>query len=134
MPIATTPAGASPAPIAHDPGAGLHRLHCEVRSVSRPVPGAENHVFVCDAVIRVAEGEDTTSFRARLSVHHPRGWMGVITAFDYECGDEDLPTFQERAAWACRRVLDEFPADAIVSVFLLGTGDTRLSEGSAGHS
>ncbi len=61
-------------------------------------------------------------FHEELTVHHPRGWMGVAAAFDFQLDSREYPTFDERAAKARLMTLDEFPDDELISVFLLGTG------------
>jgi hypothetical protein len=65
---------------------------------------------------------------ARLTVHHPRGWMGVAAGFEYDVDATEYPTFDERAEYVHRQVLAEFPSDEIISVFLLGTGESCFPE------
>ena len=101
----------------------IRKLRVDVESTSKPVHDEEHGVYKCDAEIRVVEGESRQVARARLSVHHPRGWMGVSAGFSYDLDAREFPTFAARAEEACLRVLKEFPSDEIISVFLLGSGD-----------
>ncbi|MCB2224720.1 MAG: hypothetical protein KQH83_11185 [Actinobacteria bacterium] len=97
-------------------------LYVDVRSVSKPVRLEGRDRYRCEAEIRVTEGGREKVTRARLTVCHPRGWMGVFAGFVYELDTRRYPTFERRAEWARQRVLDEFPDDRLISVFLLGTG------------
>ena len=101
----------------------IRRLRVDVESTSKPAHDEELSAYRCDAEIRVVEGESRHVTKARLAVHHPRGWMGVAAGFSYELDEREFPTFAARAEEACLRVLKEFPSDEIISVFLLGTGD-----------
>ena len=83
------------------------------------IEGASGHV-----VKTTGDGVLAAFSRAQLTVHHPRGWMGVAAGFDYDIDPQEYPTFQERAECARRLALEEFPADELISVFLLGSGDT----------
>ena len=105
------------------PRSKVRKLRVDVESTSKPVHDEEHGVYKCDAEIRVAEGERSHVTKAHLSVHHPRGWMGVSAGFSYQLDEGEFPTFAARAEEACLRVLQEFPSDEIISVFLLGTGD-----------
>ena len=78
-----------------------------------------------DVAVRVCEEGRVVLFRDRIEVHHPRGWMGVAARFLYEIDARDHPTFEDRAEHAHRLALSRFPADRMISVVLLGTGDTR---------
>lgn len=102
------------------------RVRVDVESTSKPEPGPERDTYRCDADIRISEGGEHQVCRARLTVHHPRGWMGVSTGFTYEVDSREFPTFASRAEFVCLEVMKEFPSDEIVSVFLLGTGDLEF--------
>ena len=105
------------------PPSTTRKLRVDVESTSKPVHDEEHGVYKCDAEIRVVEGESRQVTKARLSVHHPRGWMGVSAGFSYDLDEREFPTFAARAEEGCLRVLKEFPSDEIISVFLLGSGD-----------
>ena len=100
----------------------IRRLRVDVQSTSKPAREEDQSVYRCDAEISVAEGDSRQVSKARLTVHHPRGWMGVSAGFSYDLDEREFPTFAARAEEACLRVLKEFPSDEIISVFLLGTG------------
>ena len=102
------------------------RLRVDVESTSKPERGEEPNTYRCLATIRVAEGEEHHECSARLTVHHPRGWMGVEAGFYFEVDDRELPTFAARAEYACLQAVKEFPSDQIISVFLLGTGEAEF--------
>ena len=106
------------------PMGSMRRLRVDVESTSKPEH--QDDVYKCDAEIRIVEGESRQVTKARLSVHHPRGWMGVSAGFTYDLDAREFPTFAARAEEACLRVMKEFPSDEIISVFLLGTGDTEF--------
>lgn len=112
-------------PLEHEP-APLHRLRVEVTSTSKPEPGPERHTFRCKAEIRVTEGNQALASKALLTVHHPRGWMGVSTEFRYQVDGQRFPTFESRAEHVTLATLKEFPSDDIISVFLLGTGEPEF--------
>jgi hypothetical protein len=95
---------------------------------SKPLPGPERHTYLCDADLRITEGDEVKVCAARLTVHHPRGWMGVAAGFEYDVDATEYPTFDERAEYVHRQVLAEFPSDEIISVFLLGTGESCFPE------
>jgi hypothetical protein len=101
----------------------IRRLRVDVESTSKPVHDEEHGVYRCDAEIRIIEGTSRQVTRARLTVHHPRGWMGVSAGFSYDLDEREYPTFAARAEEACLRVVEEFPSDEIISVFMLGTGE-----------
>ena len=103
------------------------RLRVDVESTSKPERGEEAHTYKCLAVIRVREGEKHQECSARLTVHHPRGWMGVEAGFVFEVDDREFPTFAARAEYACLQAVKEFPSDEIISVFLLGTGEPEFN-------
>lgn len=107
----------------------IRRLRVDVASTSKPERGEAPDTFKCLATIRVAEGEEHHECPARLTVHHPRGWMGVDAGFHFEVDDREFPTFAARAEYACLQVLKEFPSDEIISVFLLGTGEPEYFTG-----
>ena len=106
------------------PPGTIRKLRVDVESTSKPVHDEKQGVYKCDAEIRIVEAENRQVTRARLSVHHPRGWMGVSAGFTYALDEREFPTFAGRAEEACLRVIREFPSDEIISVFLLGTGDS----------
>ncbi len=64
-------------------------------------------------------------FHDRIEIHHPRGWMGVAARFLYELDSRKYPSFGARAERARELALTRFPADKIISVALLGTGEAR---------
>jgi hypothetical protein len=105
----------------------IRRVRVEVESTSKPEPGPERMTFKCDADIRISEGGEHQVCKARLTVHHPRGWMGVSAEFAYEVDCRQYPTFAARAEYACLQAVKEFPSDEIISVFLLGTGEIEFS-------
>ncbi len=105
----------------------LRRVRVDVESTSKPEPGPERNTFKCFADIRISEGEEHQVCKARLTVHHPRGWMGVSAGFTYEVDGREFPTFAARAEQACLEVIKEFPSDEIISVFLLGTGESAFN-------
>ena len=104
----------------------IRRLRVDVESTSKPDRGEEPNTFKCLATIRVVEGEEHHQCSARLTVHHPRGWMGVEAGFLFEVDDREFPTFDARAEYACLQAVKEFPSDEIISVFLLGTGEPEF--------
>lgn len=104
----------------------IRRLRVDVASTSKPERGEDPDTFRCLATIRVMEGEERHQCSAKLTVHHPRGWMGVEAGFLFEVDDRELPTFAARAEYACLQVVKEFPSDEIISVFLLGTGEPEF--------
>lgn len=104
----------------------VRRLRVEVESTAKPEPGPEHDTYRCDAEIRVTEGSQRTVCPARLTVHHPRAWMGVEARFVYDLDSREFPTFAARAEQACLKVVREFPSDEIISVFLLGTGEAEF--------
>lgn len=104
----------------------VRRLRVDVESVAKPERGEEPNTFKCLATIRVVEGEERHECPARLTVHHPRGWMGVEAGFHFEVDDREFPTFEARAEHACLQVVKEFPSNEIISVFLLGTGEPEF--------
>ena len=104
----------------------VRRLYVDVESTAKPEPGAEPDTYRCEAAIRVSEGEQRTTCPARLTVHHPRAWMGVEARFFYDLDSREFPTFAARAEQACLQVVQEFPSDEIISVFLLGTGEAEF--------
>jgi hypothetical protein len=53
--------------------------------------------------------------------------MGVEARFFYDLDSREFPTFEARAEQACLQVLQEFPSDEIISVFLLGTGEVEFT-------
>lgn len=101
----------------------VRRLRVEVESTAKPEPAPQRSMYRCDADIRVSEGSQHTVCPARLTVHHPRAWMGVEARFVYDLDSREFPTFEARAEQACLQVVQEFPSDEIISVFLLGTGE-----------
>lgn len=64
-------------------------------------------------------------FHDRIEIHHPRGWMGAAARFLYELDSRTYPSFEARVERAHELALTRFPADKIISVALLGTGETR---------
>jgi hypothetical protein len=104
----------------------VRRLRVEVESTAKPEAGPEHNMYRCDASIRVSEGDQSTTCAARLTVHHPRAWMGVEARFFYDLDSREFPTFEARAEQACLQVVREFPSDEIISVFLLGTGEVEF--------
>lgn len=104
----------------------LVRLRVEVESTAKPERGPERNTYKCEAAIRVSEGNQSSVCPARLTVHHPRAWMGVEARFYYDLDSREFPTFEARAEQACLQVLQEFPSDEITSVFLLGTGEVEF--------
>ena len=104
----------------------VRRLRVEVESTAKPEPGPEHDIYRCEAAIRVSEGGHRTACPARLTVHHPRAWMGVEARFIYDLDSREFPTFEARAEQACLQVVHEFPSDEIISVFLLGTGEAEF--------
>jgi hypothetical protein len=109
-----------------EPANTLRRVRVEVMSTSKPELGPEKNTYRCDAVIRVTEGTFRHETHARLTVHHPRGWMGVSTEFRYEIDSQLFPTFESRAEQATLATIKEFPTDEVISVFLLGTGEPEF--------
>lgn len=107
----------------YETASDIRRLRVDVESTSKPEPGSDRHTYKCLADIRVSEGEQHQVCKARLTVHHPRGWMGVSAGFTYEVDGREFPTFAARAEHACLQVMKEFPSDEIISVLLLGSGD-----------
>ena len=112
-------------PLSDEAAAQVRRLRVDVESTSKPEPGPDRHTYKCLADIRVSEGEEHQVCKARLTVHHPRGWMGVSAGFTFEVDGREFPTFAARAEHACLQVMKEFPSDEIISVFLLGSGDAN---------
>ena len=110
----------------HASPTAIRRLRVEVESTAKPEPGPDRNTYRCEAAIRVREESRTTVCPARLTVHHPRAWMGVEARFYYDLDSREYPTFEARAEQACLRVLEEFPANEIVSVLLLGTGEVEF--------
>ncbi len=108
-------------------GPQIRRIRVDVESTSKPEPGPERNTFRCLADIRISEEEEHHVCKARLTVHHPRGWMGVSAGFTYEVDGREFPTFAARAEQACLEVIKEFPSDEIISVFLLGTGESEFN-------
>jgi hypothetical protein len=104
----------------------IRRLRVDVESTSKPERGEEPDIYRCLATIRVVEGNERHECSARLTVHHPRGWMGVEAGFYFEVDDREFLTFASRAEHACLQVVKEFPSDEIISVFLLGTGEPEF--------
>jgi hypothetical protein len=104
----------------------VRRLQVEVQSTAKPEPAPERNTYRCVAAIRVSEGSRNMTCPARLTVHHPRAWMGVEARFHYELDSREFPTFEARAEQACLQVVEEFPSDEIISVFLLGTGEVEF--------
>jgi hypothetical protein len=98
-------------------------LHAEVATTSKPRPGSRQHTCLCDADLHITEGDHTEVFHEALTIHHPRGWMGVSAAFDYDLDSRDHPSFEDRVSHVRSLVLAEFPEDELISVFLLGTGE-----------
>lgn len=105
------------------PDQWVKRVRVDVESIAKPEPESDRKTYRCDAEIRVSEGDHHQTCDAKLTVHHPRGWMGVEAGFIYELDVREFPTFEARAEAACLRVVSEFPADQIISVFLLGTNE-----------
>jgi hypothetical protein len=97
-------------------------VYVDVRSTSKPQQGDDRDLYINDVEITITEGDQTKVCPARLTVCHPRGWMGVFAGFIYEIDTRRYPTFEARAECARRRALDEFPEDELISVLLLGTG------------
>lgn len=106
----------------------IRRVRVEVTSTSKPEPGPEKNTYRCDAAIRVSESGFRQVTHARLTVHHPRGWMGVSTEFRYDIDSREFPTFESRAEHATLATIEEFPTDEIISVFLLGTGEPEFDQ------
>ena len=104
----------------------VRRLRVEVESTAKPEPGPDRNTYRCDADIRVTEGSQRKVCPARLTVKHPRAWMGVEARFSYDLDSREFPTFEARAEQACLQVVREFPSDQIISVFLLATGETEF--------
>ncbi|NNC90994.1 MAG: hypothetical protein HKN80_00740 [Acidimicrobiia bacterium] len=110
-----------------DAATWVRRLRVEVESTAKPEAGPEPNTYRCDAAIRVTEEGQRTTCPARLTVHHPRAWMGVEARFVYDLDSREFPTFAARAEQACLQVIQEFPSDEIISVFLLGTGEAEFT-------
>ncbi len=106
----------------------VHHMRAEVESTNRPTPGPESHTFTCDVVVRVFEGTEEARYHEAVTIHHPRGWMGVAAGFEYDLDDRLFPTFADRAEQVRTLVLREFPTEELISVFLLGTGETQFAE------
>ena len=104
----------------------LHSVKVDIDSKTRPEAVSQHRLFVSDVVIRVFEGEESLTFYDRIEIHHPRGWMGAAARFLYEVDDRRFPTFDERAAHARRRARAEFPPDKMISVVLLGSGESTI--------
>ena len=107
-------------------GGDTRRLRVDVESTSKPERTEERNTFKCLATIRIAEGEEHCECPARLTVHHPRGWMGVAAGFRYEVDSREFLTFAARAEHVCLQVLKEFPSDDMISVCLLGTAEAEF--------
>ena len=105
----------------------LRSVKVDVDSTSRPEPVSHHRLFVSDVVIRVSEDDRVSLFHDRIEIHHPRGWMGVAARFLYELDSRAYPSFEGRAERAHELALTRFPADRIISVALLGTGETRYT-------
>ncbi len=99
-----------------------HHVYVDVSTTSHPVPGAGKNTYECEADVRVTDGPDGRLYKTHLTIHHPRGWMGVEAGFVYLLDDVDFPTFGERADEAYRRSVAACSTDRLISVFLLGTG------------
>lgn len=98
------------------------RLQVDIMSTSKPEPGPGPHTYRCDADVVVSEPGYRQVCRARITVHHPSGWMGVAAGFEYDLDHRVYPTFESRAEQACLWALEAFRSDEIISVLLLGTG------------
>jgi hypothetical protein len=79
-------------------------------------------MFECDVDIRVSDGRDEKLYQTRLTIHHPRGWMGIEAGFAYNIDPREYPTFDERADIAYGRAVAALATDQLVSVAMLGTG------------
>lgn len=53
--------------------------------------------------------------------------MGAAARFLYELDARHFSTFDERAAYAHSRALAEFPPDKMISVVLLGSGESTFN-------
>ncbi|MDH3306527.1 MAG: hypothetical protein OEO77_03260 [Acidimicrobiia bacterium] len=104
------------------PSDEVRHVFVEVKSTTHPVPGKERHTFVCDAEVRVSDGPDEVRYTTELTIHHPRGWMGVDGGFAYNIDTTKYPTFEQRAEYACNRAIAACASDQLISVALLGTG------------
>ncbi len=102
-------------------------MKVDVDSISRPEPVSHHRLFVSDVVIRVFEDDQSKLFQDRIEIHHPRGWMGAAARFLYELDARHFSTFEERAAHAHLRALAEFPPDKMISVVLLGSGESTFN-------
>jgi hypothetical protein len=96
----------------------------DVDSTSRPERVSHHRLYVSDVMVRVCEDDRALVFADRIEVHHPRGWMGVAARFLYEIDSRVYPTFEARAEHAHQLALSSFPANKMISVVLLGTGQT----------
>jgi len=103
----------------------LLAVKVDVDSTSRPEPVSHHRLFVSDVAVRVSEDDQAVLFHDRIEIHHPRGWMGVAARFLYELDARRYPSFKARAERAHELALTRFPADRIISVALLGTGEAR---------
>ncbi|MBK5267591.1 MAG: hypothetical protein JJE47_09180 [Acidimicrobiia bacterium] len=100
----------------------VRHVFVDVESTSRPVPGPKRHMFECDVDIRVSDGWDEKLYQTKLTIHHPRGWMGIEAGFAYNIDPREYPTFDERADIAYGRAVAALATDQLVSVAMLGTG------------
>lgn len=101
-----------------------HHVIVDIHSLAHPQPGPHRHTYVTDVEARIAEGPQTTRRATTLAVHHPRAWMGIEVGFGYDIDDRWYPTFNDRADYAYERALAEVASTDLISVALLGTGQT----------
>lgn len=102
----------------------MHHVFVDVHSVAHPRPGPRRHTYVTEVEARITEGVQSARRATTLTVHHPRGWMGIEAGFGYDIDDRWYPTFTDRAGHAYEQALAEVASTDLISVALLGTGRT----------